>query len=93
VQPEPKRRAVRRTTPEPPVLIPLSPVDHNRAGPSGWHALSATAGPRARAARRIVYSSDEEEAEAGSATLVAEQETAQRPEKRVKIRCAARQFI
>ena len=93
VQPEPKRRAVRRPAPESPVLIPLSPVDPNRAGPSGWHAPPTTAGTRARTARRIVYSSDEEEAEAGSAQLVAEQETAHRREKRLKIRRAARQFI
>ena len=79
--------------PPSPVRIPLSPVNPNRAGPSGWHPPAESSVPRGRSVRRIDSSSDEEEAEAGSAQMVAEQEAAHRREKRLKIRRAARQFI
>ena len=91
--PAPKRRAVRQCASPSPVPIPLSPVDTNRAGPSGWHPPRESAQRRARSVRRILDSSDEDEAEAGSAQMVAEQEAAQRRENRLKIRKAARQFI
>ena len=86
-QPVPKRRAMMR-------LSSPSPIDPNRAGPSGWHQPPESSESRASEIRRILYSSDEEEeAEAKSALLIAEQEAARRREKKLEIRRAARQFI
>jgi len=93
VQPERKRRAVVRSDPPSPIPIPLSPIDPNRAGPSGWRPPTAASVQRGHSGRRIDSISDKEEAEVNSAQMVAEQEAAHRREKRLKIRRAARQFI
>ena len=57
--PAPKRRAVGQcASPSPPVPIPLSPVDTNRAGPSGFHpGAESSQASRARSVRRILESS------------------------------------
>ena len=93
VQPERKRRAVVRPDPPSPIPIPLSPIDPNRAGPSGGRPEADASLASGRSLRRIDSSSDDESAEAGSAQMVADQETAHRREKRLKYRHAARQFI
>ena len=84
VQPERKRRAVVRPDPPSPIPIPLSPIDPNRAGPSGWRPAAEASVASGRSLRRIDSSSDDESAEAGSAQMVAQQEAAHRREKRLK---------
>jgi hypothetical protein len=92
-QPVPKRRAVVRPLPLSPVRIPLFPFNSNRAGPSGLRPQAESTISRVRSVRRIDSSSDEEEAEAGSANMVIKQETAHRRETRHKMRHEARQFV
>ena len=92
-EPAPKRLAIERASSPFPIPIPLSSENSNRAGPSGYHPPDESIERRARSVRRILYSSDEEDAEAASAQLIAEQEAARRREKRLQARRAALQFI
>ena len=89
--PAKKKRIVIRHSPPSPFPIPLTSVDPNRAGPSGFHPGAESSKQHARSDRRIDSSSDEEEA--ACAQLMAEQEKEHRRENKLKLRMAARQFI